>query len=231
MISVISDILPQTVNRNLPPSATAVAHLSRAPDEELAACAEVPICREILLRRYQQKIHACARRMSFDRADVDDLAQETFVRVLEALPRFEGRSSFNTWLTRIAKNTCIDEFRRRKTHQARRFEPADVERFWAGQADPGPLPYEAALDQARACHLDEAIAELPEDQRRVAELALVEDMAQAEVAERLGLTVEAVKGRLKRARVRLRRRLSEPTVCPLCARLGGFRIGPGGELE
>lgn len=216
---------------DLPSTATAVADSPHASDEELAACADVPGCREILLRRYEQKIRACARRMSFDRIDPDDLAQETFVRVLEALPRFEGRSSFNTWLTRIAKNTCIDEFRRGKTRRRRRHEPGDPERFWADLPASGPLPAKAVLDRARACHLDEAIAELPEDQRRVAELALVEGMAQAEVAERLGLTVEAVKGRLKRARVRLRRRLREPTVCPLCARLGGFRVTPGGELE
>lgn len=220
-----------TRGRELRPSATTVADWGRASDEELAACPEVPTCREILLRRYEQKIRACARRMSCDRIESEDLAQQTFVRVLEALPRYAGRSSFNTWLTRIAKNTCIDEFRRGRTRQGRHLEPGDPERFWADRPASGPPPSEAVLDGARACHLDQAIADLPRDQRRVTELTLVEGLPQGEVAERLGLTVEAVKGRLKRARVRLRRRLNEPTVCPLCARLGGFRVGPRGELE
>lgn len=72
------------------------ATFQRASDEALAACPQLPACREILLRRYEHKIRVCARRMSLDRVDAEDLAQETFVRVLEALPRFSGRSRFDT---------------------------------------------------------------------------------------------------------------------------------------
>lgn len=202
-----------------------------AADEALASCPDVPACREILLRRYLQKIRACARQMCPGGADAEDLAQETYVRVLEALPRFQGRSSFNTWLTRIAKNTCIDHFRRGTTRRSHRYEPTDPELFWRGRPDPQPLPPEAVVAYARACRVYQAIAALPADQRRVVELALVEGLAQHEVAERLGLTVEAVKGRLKRARARLRRQMAETTVCPRCASLGGFRVTPDGELE
>lgn len=206
-------------------------HVPVASDEALAACSDVPDCREILLRRYDQKIRACARRMSLGGSDAEDLAQETYVRVLQALPTFEGRSSFSTWLARIATNSCVDQFRRGKLRQFRRYDPRDDEWFWDRQVDPSPLPAEVLIADALACHLNEAIAELPDDQRRVVELALVDGLPQAEIAERLGLTVEAVKGRLKRARVRLRRRLEQPTVCPLCARLGGFRVTPDGRLE
>lgn len=205
--------------------------LERASDEALAACPDVPACREILLRRYERKIRLCARRMSLNRVDTEDLAQETFVRVLEALPGFQGRSRFDTWLMRIARNTCIDQFRRGKTRQARRYEPADAERFWAEQPGGGEGPLAEVMHGSLACHLDQAISELPSDQREVAELALIEGMAQAAIAEQLGLTVDAVKGRLKRARVRLRRRLADPTPCPLCARLGGFVVRPDGTLR
>lgn len=210
---------------------TASSARDRATDEELAACAQEPACQEILLRRYEQKIRACARRMSLDRVDAEDLAQETFMRVLQALPRFEGRSSFNTWLTRIARNTCIDHFRRDKRHEARRFEPEDADRFWEAQPSTGNGPLGQLIDKSRACHLDEALAELPAEQRRIAKLALVEGMPQAEIARELGLSLEAVKGRLKRARARMRGRLSDPEPCPLCAWLGGFRIGADGTLE
>jgi RNA polymerase sigma-70 factor (ECF subfamily) len=202
-----------------------------APDEALAACPEVPICSEILLRRYEQKIRQCARRMSLDVAGAEDLAQETFVRVLDALPRFEGRSSFETWLTRIAKNTCIDHFRRGKTQQAHRFEPGEVERFWEEQRSPQAGPLAQVMHGSLVCHLDQAFAQLPDDQRRIVQLALIEGLPHAEIAERLGLSVEAVKGRLKRARARMRRELADPSPCPLCAQLGGFRVRGDGSLE
>lgn len=205
--------------------------LFRAPDEVLAACPTVPACRDILLRRYEKEIRACARRMSLDGVDAEDLAQETYVRVLQALPAFEGRSSFNTWLSRIAANSCVDHFRRGKTRQSRRYEPRDHASFWAQQVDRSPLPADLLFAKTRACHLDEAIAKLPREQRAVVELALVAGLPQSEIAERLDLTVEAMKGRLKRARVRLRRQLEEPSVCPLCAGLGGFRIRADGSLE
>jgi RNA polymerase sigma-70 factor (ECF subfamily) len=212
-------------------STTSGSAFQRASDEALAGCPEVPACAEILLRRYERKIRACARQMSLGRDDVDDLAQETFVRVLEALPRFEGRSRFDTWLTRIARNTCVDQFRHGMTQRAHRFEPGDMERFWSEQPSGARSPFAQVLDDSLACHLHQAIAELPADQREVAQLALVDGLTQAEIAERLGVTVEAVKGRLKRARARLRRRLSDPSPCPVCARLGGFVVRADGTLE
>lgn len=202
-----------------------------APDEALAACPEVPACRDILLRRYDRRIRACARRMSLEGVDAEDLAQETFVRVLQALPAFEGQSSFSTWLTRIATNSCVDQFRRGKIRRSHRYEPSDGASFWEAQVDRSPLPADALIARARACRLDEAIAELPPEQRAVVELTLVAGLPQADVADRLGLTVEAIKGRLKRARTHLRRRLQEPTTCRRCARLGSFRIKPDGSLE
>jgi RNA polymerase sigma-70 factor, ECF subfamily len=203
----------------------------RLSDEALAACPELPACREILVHRYEDKIRACARRMSLDAAEADDLAQETFVRVLEALPRFGGRARFDTWLTRIAKNTCTDHFRRGKTRRTHRFDPADVERFWAEQRSPVEGPFGQVIRDSLACHLDQAIAELGDEQRAVAQLALVEDLSQAEIAERLGISTDAVKGRLKRARAALRSRLADPSPCPRCAQLGGFSVRADGTLE
>ena len=207
------------------------AERRHASDEALAACADAPGCAEVLLRRYERKIRACARQMSRNTTDAEDLAQETFVRVLEALPRFQGRSRFDTWLTRIAKNTCVDHYRRAQTRQAHRFDPVNVERFWAEQRSPGEDPLGDLVRSSLACHLDQAIAELPDEQRAVAQLVLVERLSQIDIAARLNISVDAVKGRLKRARVALRHRLSDPSPCPLCAQLGGFIVRADGTLE
>jgi len=101
--------------------------------------------------------------MSLDPGDAEDLAQKTFVRVLEALPRFEGRSRFDTWLTRIAKNSCVDQFRRGTTRRAHRLQPGDVERFWAELPSGAKSPLAQVLDDSLICHLDQAITKLPAD--------------------------------------------------------------------
>jgi RNA polymerase sigma-70 factor (ECF subfamily) len=70
-----------------------------------------------LVRRYEKKVFTVAYRFTGNYSDASDLAQEVFIRVYQALPRFRGEASFNTWLYRITANLCRDELRRQKRHK------------------------------------------------------------------------------------------------------------------
>src|SRR5579884_4408547 len=83
-------------------------------DEELArhCSSEMGACLEELVGRYEERIRDCARRMSLQRDQAEDLVGEIHLRLVASLAHFEGRSAFGTWLFRLAHNTCIDAFRR-----------------------------------------------------------------------------------------------------------------------
>lgn len=196
-------------------------------DEELVPCAvEDNRCLEILLERYEEKIRACAWKMVGDPNEIDDLTQEALLRLMRSLPGFRARSSFATWVYQIAHNTCVDAYRRRS-----RMPVAAAPRD--GEEDTLPLAEqlvaegtdaEALLEDAIAeCYVEQALRELPEDYAQIAALRLVEGWSNEEIAQELGTSVDAVKGKLKRARARLRESLAESRECPLCA-AGSFRF-------
>lgn len=205
--------------------------LRRLADEELAPCApEDHRCLEILLGRYEEKVRACAWKMVGDPNEVDDLTQESLLRLIRSLPGFRARSSFATWVYQIAHNTCVDAYRRRARSPvvAARLEaeadgPPLVEELAAEDTDP-----EALLEDAIAeCYVEQALRELPPDYARIAALRLLDGWSNEEIAAALDLSVDAVKGRLRRAHARLRARLAESRACPLCA-AGSFRFDETG---
>ncbi len=203
-------------------------------DEELAAhCAsELGACLTELVGRYEHRIRDCARRMSLDRAGAEDLVGEIYLRLVVSLPEFQARSAFSTWLYRLAHNTCVDAFRRERRWADRSAHPAQsapdylLAEIPAAWGDPV-----ADLDAGiRECYLGQALARLPGDYRQVVLLRLGEGRSNEEVAQALGISVDAVKARLRRARRRLVADLTERRRCPLCQRLGELGIGAGGEV-
>lgn len=206
---------------------------TRLSDEELAIrCSEhVAGCMDELVGRYEQRVRDCARRMSLDRQDAEDLVQEIFLRMVASLPRFQGKSAFATWMYRLSHNTCIDGFRRSARERERQFTKA----LDAEQGDPldrlatefgGP---EAELDATiQECYLAQALAELPESYRDIVRLRLGEGRSNEEVARLLGATVDSVKSKLRRARKMLRGRLLERRSCPICKQMGAFRVEASG---
>ena len=183
-----------------------------------------PAALDELIKRYEDRVRRCARRMSLERDAAEDLVQETFVRVLLAMPTFHGDSSFGTWLYAIAHNTCVDAARRHL--RAPRVE--DLDALVASGLEPtSGRSVEAVLeDQIRECFVGRAIAVLPADYRTVVKLRLGDGLSNQAVAALLGTSVESVKAKLQRARKILRGRLSQPSDCPLCLGLGKFRIVP-----
>jgi RNA polymerase sigma-70 factor, ECF subfamily len=161
-----------------------------ATDEELigylAAGDEAALAE--LLRRYERPLAHFIYRQTQGR-DVEDLYQETWLRVLRSAARFERDKRFSTWLFHIAVNLCRDWHRRRIP------EPADLADT-AG-ADSAGERVDAAIDAARL------LARLPEPQREVLTLRLYHDLSEDETAKILGCPRGTVKSRLHHALARL----------------------------
>jgi RNA polymerase sigma-70 factor (ECF subfamily) len=157
-------------------------------------------------------VYNVALKLVGDEQEAEDVLQETFLNAFRAIDRFEGRSQLSTWLYRIAYNASL--MRLRKREQMTTFsldEPlryAGEERVSRPLIDWSMMPDDQLLSAEARQVMDEAIAELPETLRSTFVLRDIQGLSGAETAEVLGITVQAVKNRLHRARLRLRERLS-----------------------
>jgi RNA polymerase sigma-70 factor (ECF subfamily) len=152
-----------------------------------------------LIDRYQGPVHALIYRLLAGRSRhrVEDLTQETFVRVLRALPSFDpgGPASLSTWILTIATRMTLNELRRP--------EPAGLDREPESDARADADSERKRLGAAIAA----AVAALPDAQRAVLVLREYHDLEYAEIADVLELDVGTVKSRLSRARAALREQL------------------------
>jgi RNA polymerase sigma-70 factor (ECF subfamily) len=171
---------------------------------------------ERLLVRHQPAIFRFGAKMCRDEEDAKDVVQETLLAAARSIPEFRGTSAISTWLYAIARSFCI------KKRRTSKFAPERVESLEAHAAQAAEVPdarrspeEDAAGRQLQAA-LDDAIASLDPMYREVIALRDVEGLSAAEVAEVMGLTVEAVKSRLHRARAAVRERLA-PLLAPPAA--------------
>ncbi len=164
---------------------------------------------EVLLSRYEDAVITFCYAFLGNRDSAEDLAQETFLRVYRSAGRYRPLAKFTTWLYRIAANLCINELNKRKLRRAVSLdEPAGsdpdgtriVERIASDQAAP------LSEAEKREAHrlVEKAISHLPEDQRSTLVLVEYHHLSYREIAEILGVTVSAIKMRVKRARESLR---------------------------
>jgi RNA polymerase sigma-70 factor (ECF subfamily) len=161
---------------------------------------------EALLARHQRSVYRFGLRMCRDEEDAKDVLQETLLAAARNVKQFRGASSVSTWLYTIARSFCIK--RRRRSRFAPEVEESLDERG-AGAlalevADGGRAPDDALAGRQVEAALSRAIAALDPRYREVLVLRDVEGLSAPEVAEVTGLTVEAVKSRLHRARVAVR---------------------------
>lgn len=148
-----------------------------------------------LMRRHETAMYRVALRMLGSQADAEDATQEAMVRAWRSLRRFRGDAALTTWLYRITTNRCLTLIERRRPTA----ELDDDRTPAAHHADPA-----AQLEQREAMSvLGQAIAALPAEQRAVVVLRELEGLSYDEVAEVLGVSLAAVKGRLHRARLHL----------------------------
>ena len=163
---------------------------------------------ELLLRRYNQRLFRITRAVLRDAAEAEDVIQDAWVRAYEHLAQFAGRARFSTWVSKIAFYEALSRERAR-----RRVSPAggdaeesvDMEIFESPA--PGPEANAIACELRQA--LESAIDCLPDVYRTVFVLREIEHLSTADTAACLDLSEEAVKTRLHRARIILRRRLSQ----------------------
>jgi RNA polymerase sigma-70 factor, ECF subfamily len=158
---------------------------------------------------YYPKIVAYLRRMVGE-LEAEDAAQETFVKISRSLDGFRGESSLSTWIYRIATNTAMDHLRKPSTKQSSRLtgDPADNESLLHDEsatiADGEPLLDTLLIRKDMNECIRGLVNDLPENYRTVLVLGDLEGFTNAEIAEILGLSLDAVKVRLHRARLRLK---------------------------
>ena len=164
-----------------------------------------------LVDAFSPQIYRLALKMLGDEQDAEDVLQNTFMKALLAIEKFEGRSSLSTWLYRIAVNETLMLVRSRKptVQVAMDYEGDEDEIQHPTQfTDWCCLPEDELLSSESKDHMDEAIRRLPEKLQVVFLLRDIEGLSIRETGEALGLTESAVKTRLLRARLKLREQLS-----------------------
>lgn len=153
----------------------------------------------VLLDRHLGGVQAYVFRMTDNRADAEDIAQETFLRVWDRAGTFqEGRVRVSTWLYRIAHNLCVDAFRRRREVVENGLETLADERY-------SGLP--GSIAEERRAAVRAAVAELPERQRAALVLCQLQGWSNRDAAVVLEVSVDALESLVARARRTLRKRL------------------------
>jgi len=165
---------------------------------------------EILVKRYQSRIFALALRYTRVREDAEDIVQQTFQKVFLHLPGFQGKSSFATWLTRIAINEALMFLRRTRTRREVSIDDSSNDELTApriGIADASPDPEATYLLREGERVLSGAIRKLAPGMRSALELRELRELSSRETARYLGLSLSAVKARVFHGRRKLREAL------------------------
>ena len=157
---------------------------------------------EEIAERYGSVVYTMAYRLTGDRDEARDLAQDVFVRVYRNLDRYQP-GTFEGWLYRITKNLFLDRVRRRKRV---RFEPLPEEE-WRQPSDVTPGPAERIESGLLRGDLERALQELPPLFRTAVVLCDVQGLSYEEVAQATGWPIGTVRSRIHRGRRLLRRRL------------------------
>jgi RNA polymerase sigma-70 factor (ECF subfamily) len=175
-----------------------------------------PAAVEELVRSHQTRVYNFAMRMCRNVEDAKDILQETFLAMLRSIKDFREESRFTTWLYRIASNACLKK-RRRGVHDPEPEQELSLDELMPRPGPDGRKPEIAdwSQDAERALlrgelseKMEAAIDRLPKEYKIVLVLRDIERFSAEETAEMLKLSVPAVKSRLHRARVFVRRELA-----------------------
>ena len=162
---------------------------------------------EQLVERHQTLIAGTVARMLGNNSDVEDLAQQVFIRVWKSAKRYEPRAKFTTWLLKITRNLVFNELRRRKRHALNPLQSEAGAEETQVKDEHVQTPDAALLEGELQRAIEAAIEQLPEAQRMAVVLRRYEELSYDEIADVLDQSVPAVKSLLFRARTELRERL------------------------
>ncbi|MCB0352952.1 MAG: sigma-70 family RNA polymerase sigma factor [Bdellovibrionales bacterium] len=163
-----------------------------------------------LLNRYSEKVHNLALRITRNEQDTEEILQDVFITVHTKIDTFQGKSAFSSWLYRITANTAFMKLRNRKKHSAVSLEElcstgGEAQSHWQ-RSDASDVNFISSRHEMRQ-EIEEAIQVLPEEYKMIFILRDVDGLSNQEVGEVLGLSVPAVKSRLHRSRLMLRKKL------------------------
>jgi RNA polymerase sigma-70 factor (ECF subfamily) len=169
---------------------------------------------DALITRHRGKIFAMIRNMIHQEADAWDLSQEVFIKAWQALPRFEAKARFSTWLYRIAHNVVYDFTRKRKIESAGelndeifnsdRIDPAAVATPGTAQA-----PDESMAHGELRAKIEAALGKISAEHREVVILKDVQGLSYKEIADAMDCTLGTVMSRLFYARQKLQALLKD----------------------
>jgi RNA polymerase sigma-70 factor (ECF subfamily) len=164
-----------------------------------------------LVTKYKQPLFNFIFRTLRDETETEDVAQTVFLQVYKSRARYQPTAKFSTWLFTIARNLCLNEIRRRSRHPAESLEETHAEH------DDQPsrqyedkkifLPTDNALHGELARKIEEALAELPENQRTAILLCRQDELSYEEIAAVLDCSLSATKSLIHRGRETLKEKL------------------------
>lgn len=178
------------------PGGSVVTQDAAVPDETLLvlyARGDAEAARELTDRMLPRAL-SVATRVLGDRAEAEDVAQEAMLRLWRIAPDWQtGQAKVSTWLYRVTMNLCIDLQRKRRGGTVALDDAPDP-------ADHAPSAAEQLVAKARSDALQDALAQLPDRQRQAVVLRHLEELANPEIAEILGVSVEAVESLVARGK-------------------------------
>jgi RNA polymerase sigma-70 factor, ECF subfamily len=214
--------MPTELKNNIAQERAAVALIDRIPrkaDVALVAAAKNGNRKafDTLVKRHEQRIFFVAQRITRRREDAEDVVQQTFQKAFTHLDKFEGRSAFSTWLTRIAIREALMFLRRSRGLREVLIDDlcrSDEITTPPEVLDSGPDPEAIYSRREWVEMLSSALNELPAGTRRAIQLHELDERSSAETAQIMGISLAALKGRMFHGRRKLRERLERIVTAP-----------------
>src|SRR5918992_2891195 len=184
---------------------------------------------ELLYQRYHRRIHAYVLGMVKDHQRAEDVTQEVFVSALRRMRATERPIAFKPWIYEIAKNACIDQFRRSKRAEEVSFDadeglaPSDYGRLVSRE----PVPDVAVAAKQQLDHMVGAFGGLSEAHHQILVLRELEGLSYREIGDRMGMSRPAVESTLFRARRRLTEEYDELASGQRCLRIQSIIANAG----
>jgi RNA polymerase sigma-70 factor, ECF subfamily len=178
---------------------------------------------EIILLGHYDRVHALCRRMLGNESDALDATQDALLSAVRSVARFDGRSSFGTWIYRIATNACLDELRRRRRRPLVGL-PAEAEDDWNPPRAFGDSGRDPADEASAHVDIDAAMRRLASEHRVAVVLRDLCDLTYDEIAVILDVPMGTVRSRIARGRAAL---ADQMTGHPGTLEPDGDKVGEG----
>ncbi|MFO8056393.1 MAG: sigma-70 family RNA polymerase sigma factor [bacterium] len=162
---------------------------------------------EELIERYRSRVYRLAYRFTSEKEDAEEVVQEVFMTLYRKLDRFEGKSSFSTWLYRVTVNASLMKLRGQGQAELVSIDELSEDHFQHDEE--GPNPDETIMTEEALSRIERAVGRLPDEFKTVVILRDIEGFSNEETAQILDISTAAVKSRVHRGRAYLRKRLKD----------------------